>query len=111
MMSFTAPARSPWTLKPAGSMTEIFTHKIPEYSTERHQHQCIKNLSHFLEAAGSGIMRVLKGNVFLSDMDNLDELNSIHMQYWGDVKPCRTYVAVKTLPLNTNMGIECIAAV
>ncbi|KAE8134849.1 Endoribonuclease L-PSP/chorismate mutase-like protein [Aspergillus pseudotamarii] len=56
-------------------------------------------------------MKVLKVNVFLSDMDNFAEMNSIYMQYWGDVTPCRTYAAVKALPLNTNMEIECIAAV
>lgn len=72
---------------------KIFTYKIPEYSTERHQHQCIKNLSHILEAADSDIMKVLMVKVFLSDMDNFAEMNSIYIQYRGDVKPCRTCVS------------------
>lgn len=37
------------------------------------------------------------------------QMNEIYTQYWGDVKPCRTCVAVKTLPLNTDVEIECIA--
>jgi enamine deaminase RidA (YjgF/YER057c/UK114 family) len=56
------------------------------------QHQCIKNLTHVLEAAGTTIDKVVKVNVFLSDMDNFADMNSVYMQYWGDVKPCRTYV-------------------
>lgn len=32
------------------------------------QHQCIKNLTAILEAAGSSIEKVVKVNVFLSDM-------------------------------------------
>lgn len=73
---------------------------------------------------------MVKVNVFLSDMDNFADMNSVYVQYWGDVKPCRTYVflstevtyfyldhsltgnrcvAVKTLPLNTDVEIECIA--
>ncbi|KAJ5623823.1 YjgF/Yer057p/UK114 family [Penicillium lagena] len=73
------------------------------------QHQCIKNLTHILEEAGTDITKVVKVNVFLSNMDDFSEMNSVYMQYWGDVKPCRTCVAVKTLPLNTDVEIECIA--
>ncbi|KAE8372530.1 putative L-PSP endoribonuclease family protein Brt1 [Aspergillus bertholletiae] len=87
------------------------TGKIVNGDIKAHTHQCIKNLSHVLEAAGSDITKVLKVNVFLSDMDNFAEMNSVYMQYWGDVKPCRTCVAVKTLPLDTDVEIECIAAV
>ena len=54
------------------------------------QHQCIKNLTHILEEAGTDITKVVKVNVFLSNMDDFAEMNSVYMQYWGDVKPCRT---------------------
>ncbi|PKY03927.1 putative L-PSP endoribonuclease family protein Brt1 [Aspergillus campestris IBT 28561] len=87
------------------------TGKIVDGDVKVHTHQCIKNLSHVLEAAGSDITKVLKVNVFLSNMDDFAEMNSVYMQYWGDVKPCRTCVAVKTLPLDTDVEIECIAAV
>ncbi|KAJ5670839.1 YjgF/Yer057p/UK114 family, partial [Penicillium maclennaniae] len=68
-----------------------------------YRHQSIKNLSHILEKAGTDINKVLKVNVFLSDMDDFAAMNSIYVQYWGDGKP------FKTLPLNTDVGIECIA--
>jgi enamine deaminase RidA (YjgF/YER057c/UK114 family) len=54
------------------------------------QHQCIKNLTHILEEAGTTIDKVVKVNVFLSNMDDFADMNSVYMQYWGDVKPCRT---------------------
>ena len=85
-------------------------------------------MTNVLEGAGTTIDNVVKVNVFLSDMDNFAEMNSVYVQYWGEVKPCRTYVlrylssdsgtlanehgscvAVKTLPLNTDVEIECIA--
>ncbi|PNY25611.1 L-PSP endoribonuclease family protein Brt1 [Tolypocladium capitatum] len=72
-------------------------------------HQCIKNLAAILEAAGSSIDKVVKVNVFLSDMDDFAKMNEVYATYWGDVKPCRTCVAVKTLPLNTDVEIECTA--
>ncbi|KAJ3481187.1 hypothetical protein NLG97_g7887 [Lecanicillium saksenae] len=76
---------------------------------QAHTHQCIKNLKAILEAAGTTLEKVVKVNVFLASMDDFAKMNEIYMTYWGDVKPCRTCVAVKTLPLNTDVEIECTA--
>ncbi|EEA19676.1 hypothetical protein TMatcc_009818 [Talaromyces marneffei ATCC 18224] len=85
------------------------TGKLVDGDIKAHTHQCIKNLTHVLEAAGTSIDKVVKVNVFLDNMDNFADMNSVYTQYWGDVKPSRTCVAVKTLPLNTDVEIECIA--
>ncbi|KAJ9157574.1 hypothetical protein NKR23_g433 [Pleurostoma richardsiae] len=85
------------------------TGKIVDGGIQEHTHQCIKNLTNILEAAGTNINNVVKVNVFLSNMDDFAAMNEVYTQYWGDVKPCRTCVAVKTLPLNTDVEIECIA--
>ncbi|POR34780.1 Endoribonuclease L-PSP [Tolypocladium paradoxum] len=66
-------------------------------------HQCIKNLAAILDAAGSSIDKVVKVNVFLSNMDDFAKMNEVYATYWGDC------VAVKTLPLNTDVEIECTA--
>ncbi|KAL3463477.1 putative L-PSP endoribonuclease family protein Brt1 [Aspergillus heterothallicus] len=83
--------------------------KIIDGDIQAHTHQCIKNLGAILEEAGSSLEKVVKVNVFLSDMDNFAKMNEIYSLYWGDVKPCRTCVAVKTLPLNVDVEIECTA--
>jgi enamine deaminase RidA (YjgF/YER057c/UK114 family) len=62
----------------------------PANTSALQQHQCIKNLTHILEEAGTNIDKVVKVNVFLSNMDDFADMNSVYMQYWGDVKPCRT---------------------
>ncbi|KAI8623589.1 endoribonuclease L-PSP [Xylariaceae sp. FL1651] len=85
------------------------TGKIIDGDIQAHTHQCIKNLTAILEEAGTNINNVVKVNVFLSNMDDFAKMNEVYMQYWGDVKPCRTCVAVKTLPLNTDVEIECTA--
>ncbi|EJT78535.1 endoribonuclease L-PSP [Gaeumannomyces tritici R3-111a-1] len=85
------------------------TMQIIDGDIQAHTHQCIKNLTAILEEAGSSIDKVVKVNVFLSNMDDFAAMNEIYCQYWGDVKPCRTCVAVKTLPLNVDVEIECIA--
>ncbi|KXH26784.1 endoribonuclease L-PSP [Colletotrichum salicis] len=67
------------------------------------------NLTAVLEGAGTTIDKVVKVNVFLSDMDDFAAMNEVYCTYWGDIKPSRTCVTVKTLPLNVDIEIECIA--
>jgi len=85
------------------------TMKLIDGDIQAHTHQCIKNLTAILEAAGTTIDKVVKVNVFLADMNDFAKMNEVYTTYWGDVKPCRTCVAVKTLPLNTDVEIECTA--
>ncbi|KAL3441509.1 Endoribonuclease L-PSP/chorismate mutase-like protein [Aspergillus insuetus] len=85
------------------------TMEIIDGDVQDHTHQCIKNLSAILEKAGTNLDKVVKVNVFLSNMDDFAKMNEVYKIYWGDVKPCRTCVAVKTLPLDVDVEIECTA--
>ncbi|RKF55222.1 2-iminobutanoate/2-iminopropanoate deaminase [Erysiphe neolycopersici] len=71
---------------------------------------CIKNLAAILAAAGSGIERVVKVNVFLTSMDYFAEMNTTY-EKWFTHKPARSCVAVKELPKGVPVEIECIALV
>lgn len=70
----------------------------------------MKNLGAVLAAAGMDYTNVLKCSIFLSDMDNFAEVNSIYGKYFTENPPARETVAVKTLPKNVNVEISCIAA-
>ena len=72
-------------------------------------HQVMKNVKAVLEAAGSSLNGVIKTTIFLSDMDNFVTVNEIYAEYFGDHKPARATVAVKTLPKNAMIEIDCIA--
>ena len=71
--------------------------------------QVFNNLSEVLKAAESGLEKVVKTTVFLSDMDNFAPMNEVYAKYFADHKPSRSTVAVKTLPKNALVEIECIA--
>ncbi|KAI4093534.1 MAG: hypothetical protein LQ339_007672 [Xanthoria mediterranea] len=71
--------------------------------------QALNNLSAVLEAAGSSLRNVVKCNVFLSDMTNFAAMNRVYDTFFEQPKPCRTCVAVKELPMKTDVEIECIA--
>jgi 2-iminobutanoate/2-iminopropanoate deaminase len=74
-------------------------------------HQVFKNLKAVLEEANSSLDKVLKVSLFLADMDDFVKVNEIYASYFGSHKPARSAVAVKTLPKNALIEIDCIATV
>jgi len=52
---------------------------------------------------------VIKTTIFLADMDDFVTVNEIYAEHFGSHKPARSTVAVKSLPKNALVEIECIA--
>ncbi len=71
--------------------------------------QVMRNLKEVLEAAGSSLQNVIKTTIFLADMDDFAAVNEVYGEWFGDHRPARSTVAVKTLPKNALVEIECIA--
>ena len=71
--------------------------------------QVLSNLAAVLDAAGSGLDRVVKTTIFLAEMDDFATVNAVYAEVFGDHKPARSTVAVKTLPKNALVEIEAIA--
>lgn len=71
--------------------------------------QVLKNLKAVLEAGGSSMNKVIKTTIFLADMDDFMTVNEIYAEYFGYHKPARSTVAVKSLPKNALVEIECVA--
>ena len=72
-------------------------------------HQVMKNLFYVLEEAGAHFNDVIKTTIFLADMDDFLKVNEVYAHYFGHHKPARSTVAVRTLPKNVLIEIECIA--
>lgn len=73
--------------------------------------QCLENLKVVLVAAGSSMEKVLKCTVFLTDITNFSAMNEVYHSYFPTNPPARTTVAVKDLPRESPVEIECIACV
>jgi 2-iminobutanoate/2-iminopropanoate deaminase len=52
---------------------------------------------------------VVKTTVFLADMADFAEMNEVYAAFFEGVCPARSAVAVKTLPKEARVEIECIA--
>lgn len=76
---------------------------------EAQTRQVLENLSEVLKASNSSLSQVIKTTIFLSDMDHFGIVNGIYAEFFGDHKPARSTVAVKTLPKDALVEIECIA--
>lgn len=71
--------------------------------------QSLINLQNILEAAGSGLEKVVKTTVFLKDMADFPKMNAIYAEYFTANCPARSTVAVAGLPKGGLVEIEAIA--
>src|SRR5687767_1151323 len=62
-----------------------------------------------LKLAGSSMDRVLKVNVYLTDMKNFEGMNKAYINRFGSEPPVRTTVAVTSIPDYSLVEIDCIA--
>ena len=71
--------------------------------------QVLVNLAAILEAAGSGLNRLVKTTVFLQNLDDFQGMNEVYAKHVGDQPPARSTVEVAKLPSGALVEIEAIA--
>ena len=64
-----------------------------------------------LKIAGSSMEKVLKVNVYLTDMKNFEGMNAAYIGRFGSDPPVRTTVSVTDIPDHSLVEIDCIAHV
>lgn len=78
-------------------------------SIEEQTEQVLANLGAILEAAGSGLDRLVKTTVFLQDLGDFQGMNSVYAARVGETPPARSTVEVAKLPSGALVEIEAIA--
>jgi len=87
------------------------TRKVVEGPFANQVRRCLENVKMVLDAAGSSLDRVLKCTVFLTDIANFQTMNEVYRTFFPTDPPARSTVAVKDLPGESPIEIECIAYV
>ena len=72
--------------------------------------QSCKNVAAILEAAGTGMDRVVKTTCFLADIADFAAFNAVYEKYFTS-KPARSCVAVRSIPKGLLCEIEAIAEI
>lgn len=78
-------------------------------SIEEQTEQVFANLRAILEAAGSGLDRLVKTTVFLIDLGDFAGMNEVYARHVGEVPPARATIEVSALPSGAKVEIEAIA--
>ena len=73
--------------------------------------QSLTNMAHILKEAGTDMAHVVKTTVFLADMDDFAGMNEVYSTFFSQPFPARSAIAIKTLPKNARVEIECIAEI
>jgi 2-iminobutanoate/2-iminopropanoate deaminase len=69
----------------------------------------LRNLSEILEAAGSGLGKVVRSTVFLKNMNDFAAMNQVYGKYFGAAPPARSTVEVARLPKDVLLEIDVVA--
>lgn len=85
------------------------TGEFAEGGIKEQTRQSLTNAQQVLQAAGTDLSRVVKTTVFLSDMDNFGAMNEVYAEFFSQPFPARSAFAVRTLPKEALVEIECIA--
>ncbi|NDV59644.1 RidA family protein [Bacteroides sp. 519] len=84
------------------------TGEMPE-GAEAQARQSLENMKHILDEAGLTMDNVVKTTVYLSDMAHFADMNKVYASYFIGDFPARSAFAVKELPKQALVEIECIA--
>ena len=71
--------------------------------------QVFANLRAILEEAGSGLDRLVKTTVFLTDLGDFAGMNEVYAEQVGDDPPARATIEVSALPSGAKVEIEAVA--
>ena len=84
--------------------------KMVEGDIKKETEQVMENLKNVLEAAEMTFNHVIKSSIFLSDMEDFDEVNEVYGSYFlNETAPARETLAVRTLPKYVRVEISMIA--
>ena len=72
-------------------------------------HRVLKNLAGVLDAAGIGFDKVVKTNVYLSDMADFAAVNEIYATYFPQPAPARATIQAARLPRDVKVEIDLVA--
>ncbi len=85
--------------------------KVVATTIEDQTRQSLENVKAILEAAGTGLDRVVKMTVFMTDLGDFQRMNGVYAEFFPENPPARSAVQVVALPLGVQVEIEAVALV
>ena len=87
------------------------TNELAPGGIEAETRQALTNIKYVLEASGSSLDFVIKTTVFLRDIGDFAQMNSVYSEFFSANYPARTTVQVAALPRGGAVEIEVTAGI
>ena len=84
---------------------------IEQTDIKAQTHRVLENVSAILRAAGASIDNVVRTTVFLRNMSDFADMNSVYAEYFRTAPPARSTVEAARLPRDVSVEIDCIAVI
>ena len=85
------------------------TGNLVDGDIEAQTKQVFENLKAVLEAAGSGLDKIVKTTCFMDNMNDFAKMNEVYASFFSGDYPSRSAVEVAKLPKGALIEIEAIA--
>jgi 2-iminobutanoate/2-iminopropanoate deaminase len=83
--------------------------QLVEGGIEAETTQVMKNLQAVLEAAGSGLERIVKATIYLTDLGDFEAVNEVYGSCFAHSPPARVCIEVSRLPREASVEIDAVA--
>jgi len=87
------------------------TMTLVEGDFAKQAHQVFKNLQAVCEAADGSLAKIVKLNIFLTDLSNFPIVNEVMAEYFQEPYPARAAVGVKELPKGAVVEADAIMVI
>ncbi len=71
--------------------------------------QTLQNVLNIIKAAGGDLTTIVKTTIFITDINNWEEINRVYADFFGSIQPARSIVQVSNLYQGAKIEIEAIA--
>jgi reactive intermediate/imine deaminase len=89
---------------------DYLSKEFPSGGFEAHVRQALDNLGAVLKGAGLDFSNVVKADVYLTDIRNIEKMNEVYKTYFKADRPVRATVEVSALPGDPPIEITLVAA-
>lgn len=86
------------------------TGKLVADDVKQQAEQCLQNIKTIVESVGHVMADVVKVNVFLKNMADLEAVNAVYSSFFPDGIPARRVVGVSALPKDALIQIDAIVS-
>jgi reactive intermediate/imine deaminase len=87
------------------------TRQVAQGGIAEHTRLALSNLERVLQAAGLSRSSVVQCRVYVTDIEQWDQVNQVYAEFFGEHKPARAVVPVGRLHFGCLVEIEAVAEV